>query len=61
MDQSDIGLLTMLTEGLTNGEIAERLGQDEAVVVRRLGEMFARIGAPTRSEATAFAFREHVV
>jgi DNA-binding NarL/FixJ family response regulator len=51
----------MLTEGLTNREIAERLGQDETVVARRLGEMFARIGALTRSEATAFAFREQVV
>jgi len=61
MDQSDVQLLAMLTEGLTNGEIATRLGQDEVTVARRLGEMFARIGAPTRSEATAFAFREQVV
>jgi hypothetical protein len=61
VDESDIDLLTMLTEGLTNREIAERLDQEETVVARRLREMFARIGAPTRSEATAFAFREHVV
>jgi tetratricopeptide (TPR) repeat protein/DNA-binding CsgD family transcriptional regulator len=61
VDESDLDLLTMLTEGLTNREIAARLGGDETAVSRRLGEMFARIGAATRSEATAFAFREHVV
>ena len=61
IDQRDAELLKLLMEGLTNHEIAERLGQDETQVARRLGEMFARIGAPGRSEATAFAFREQVV
>jgi DNA-binding NarL/FixJ family response regulator len=57
----DTELLKLLTEGLTNREIAERLGEEEIAVAGRLGEMFARIGAPSRSEATAFAFRERVV
>jgi DNA-binding CsgD family transcriptional regulator len=61
VEEADIELLEMLTEGLTNREIAVRLDQDETAVARRLGQMFARIGAPTRSEATAFAFREQVV
>jgi DNA-binding NarL/FixJ family response regulator len=61
VDQRDAELLRLLTEGLTNREIAERLGEEETAVARRLGEMFARIGAPNRSEATAFAFRERVV
>jgi DNA-binding NarL/FixJ family response regulator len=61
LDQADTQLLRWLTEGLTNREIAERLGEEETVVARRLGEMFARIGTPSRSEATAFAFRERVV
>jgi tetratricopeptide (TPR) repeat protein/DNA-binding CsgD family transcriptional regulator len=61
VEESDVELLKLLTEGLTNREIAERLGEEETLVARRLGEMFVRIGAPTRSEATAFAFRERVV
>ncbi len=61
LDEGDAGLLKLLTEGMTNREIAERLGEEEPAVSRRLAEMFARIGAPSRSEATAFAFRERVV
>jgi DNA-binding CsgD family transcriptional regulator len=61
LGEADAELLRWLTQGLTNREIAERMGQDEASVARRLGEMFARLGTSSRSEATAFAFREHVV
>ncbi len=57
----DTEVLRLLTEGLTNHEIAERLGLDDPALTRRLGEMFARIGATNRAEATAFAFRESVV
>ncbi len=61
LDDADVQLLKALTEGLTNREIAERTGQVETEVARRLAEMFARLGTPTRSDATAFAFRERVV
>ena len=61
LQDSDTELLRLLTEGLTNREIAERLEVNEDALVRRLGEMFARIGTSSRAEATAFAFRERVV
>jgi DNA-binding NarL/FixJ family response regulator len=61
VDERDTELLKLLTEGLTNREIAQRLGEEEQAVARQLAEMFARIGTPSRSEATAFAFRERVV
>jgi DNA-binding NarL/FixJ family response regulator len=61
LDQSDIELFRPMIEGLTNREIAARLGLEEEVVARRLAEIFARIGASSRAEATAFAFREKVV
>lgn len=61
LDQEETGLLRLLMEGRTNKEIAEEVGESEDKVVRRLGEMFARIGASSRAEATAFAFREKVV
>jgi DNA-binding NarL/FixJ family response regulator len=59
--ESDVELLKVLVEGLTNREIAERLGTDEETVTRRLADIFAKVGASSRAEATAFAFREKVV
>jgi len=58
---SDIVLLRSLVQGRTNREIAQELGVDERTVTRRLGELFVRIGASSRAEATAFAFQERVL
>ncbi|MDP9297950.1 MAG: AAA family ATPase [Actinomycetota bacterium] len=58
---ADTALLKSLVQGKTNGEIAEELGIDERAVIRQLGELYARIGASSRAEATAFAFRERVL
>jgi hypothetical protein len=54
-------LLRSLVQGKTNREIADDLGIDEPAVERRLGELFATIGASSRADATAFAFRERVL
>jgi DNA-binding NarL/FixJ family response regulator len=54
----DAELLESLIRGKTNREIAEDTGMDETAVARRLGELYAKIGASSRAEATAFAFRE---
>jgi DNA-binding NarL/FixJ family response regulator len=61
MDESDVELLRRLVEGLTNREIAARLGLEEEFVTRRLGEIFARMGASSRAQAKAFALMEQVV
>ena len=61
VEESDVELLGHLVQGLTNSEIAERLGLKEEEVSKRLAGIFARIGASSRAEATAFAFRERVV
>jgi DNA-binding NarL/FixJ family response regulator len=61
IDDGKTELLKLVIEGQTNAEIASALGAQEADVTRRLGELFAAIGASSRAEATAFAFREHVV
>jgi len=61
LDRADAALLRGLIQGRTNQEIAQEMGLEETAVVRRLGELFARIGASSRAEATAFAFRERVV
>jgi DNA-binding NarL/FixJ family response regulator len=54
-------LLAMLTEGLATAEIASRVDSTEESVRLRLGEMFAKIGASSRGEATAFALSEGVL
>jgi DNA-binding NarL/FixJ family response regulator len=58
---ADHALLQSLIQGRTNAEIAQELGVEEGDVVLRLGELFAKIGASSRAEATAFAFRERVL
>jgi DNA-binding CsgD family transcriptional regulator len=58
LDEGERGLLGLLTEGLTNREIAERLGTSTEDIGLRLQKMFAKVGASTRGEATAFALRE---
>lgn len=60
-EDADAELFGPLVEGLTNQEIAEKLGIEEEEVSRRLAGLFAKIGASSRAEATAFAFREQVV
>jgi DNA-binding CsgD family transcriptional regulator len=57
----DRRMLLLLTEGHTNREIGEQLGIALEDVSRRLGEVFTRIGASSRAEATAFAFQRGVL
>lgn len=61
VEDDHAALLALLSEGLTNREIAERLGIEDSAVTRKISEMFASIGASSRAEATAFAFREGVI
>jgi DNA-binding NarL/FixJ family response regulator len=60
-EDEDAPLLRSLVQGKTNREIAEEIGVDEQTVARRLGELFARLGASSRAEATALAFRQRVL
>jgi DNA-binding NarL/FixJ family response regulator len=59
--EGDADLLRLLMGGNTNREMADSLGITEEAVARRLGEVFARIGASSRAEATSFAFRGNLV
>jgi DNA-binding NarL/FixJ family response regulator len=54
-------LLGLLTEGLTTEEIAARVDVPVESVRIRLQHMFAKVGASSRGEATAFALREGVL
>ncbi|MBD0328893.1 MAG: AAA family ATPase [Thermoleophilia bacterium] len=50
-------LLWLVVEGRTNAEIARELGVAEQDVVRRLTEMYARLGVSSRAGAALVAFR----
>jgi DNA-binding CsgD family transcriptional regulator/tetratricopeptide (TPR) repeat protein len=61
IDDRDEELLRLVVEGLSNEEIAARLGIAETDVHRRLAATFAKIGASSRADATAFAFQSGVL
>jgi DNA-binding NarL/FixJ family response regulator len=58
LDQPDALLLRLLMEGRTNREIADQLGLAPEVLRRRLAQMYAKVGASSRGEATAIALAE---
>jgi DNA-binding NarL/FixJ family response regulator len=55
LQEEDSRLLGLLVEGKTNHEIAEEIGVDEKAVTIRLAELFVRIGASSRADATVAA------
>lgn len=61
LSEEETQLLWLLIEGRTNRDIAQVLGVSDEEVVRRLARVYGRIGVSSRAEATAVAFREHVV
>ena len=50
-------LLHLLTQGLTNHEMAVQLSLTDDELSARLARLLARLGASTRAEATSLAFR----
>jgi DNA-binding NarL/FixJ family response regulator len=56
LDDDEAALLRLMMEGRSDFEIARELSLDERDVEQRLGETFAKIGAPNRSVATLYAF-----
>ena len=61
VDDHDVELLRLVVEGLSNDEIAARLGVEANEVTRRLAATYARIGASSRADATAFAFQSRIL
>ena len=48
-------VLTLLTEGLGNADIAERLSLSEKTVRNHLSNLFDKLGVWTRAQAIVFA------
>lgn len=54
-------ILTSLTRGLTNDDIAKQLGISVPSVKTHLAALFAKLGVANRSEAVAIALRKHLL
>lgn len=58
LTERDIEILHLLTEGLTNQEIADRLHLAEKTVRNRLTQIFRKLHLENRSQAIVYALRE---
>lgn len=54
-------ILSSITRGLTNNDIAKQLGISTASVKTHIMALFSKMGAATRSEAVAIALRKHLL
>jgi DNA-binding NarL/FixJ family response regulator len=61
LDEAEIRLLWLLSEGRTNAEIAAELCSSEELVSRQLAEVFVKIGASSRADATVAALIGKIV
>ncbi len=59
--ESESRLLWLVIEGRTDADIARELGVTEEEVVKRIAAIYARIGATSRADAAALAFRGRLV
>ncbi|MBQ3289876.1 MAG: response regulator transcription factor [Kiritimatiellae bacterium] len=53
-------ILTSVTRGLTNEDIAKQFGISANAVKHHLSAIFAKIGTANRAEAAAYAFKRHL-
>ena len=56
-----IDILSSVTRGFTNADIAKQLGLQEQSVKEHISAIFAKIGAANRSEAVAITLRKQLL
>jgi DNA-binding NarL/FixJ family response regulator len=61
LTERELEVLRLVTTGLTNRAIGERLSLSEKTVARHLSNIFAKLGLSTRAAATAYAYENGLV
>jgi DNA-binding NarL/FixJ family response regulator len=61
LDDDETVLLELVAKGFTNQEIATKLGVDHDEIERHLSQIYAKIGASSRADATVFAFQTRML
>jgi DNA-binding NarL/FixJ family response regulator len=56
----EVTILELLAGGGSNQEIADALSISTRTVERHIGNVYLKIGAHNRAEATAYAFRQGI-
>lgn len=61
LDQLELRMLSMLSRGMSNGQIAEELYMSDTTVKRRLRVVFGKLGVSKRTEAVGAATRRGLI
>ena len=61
LTEREVEVLRLVSTGLTNRAIGERLSLSEKTVARHLSNIFAKVGLSTRAAATAYAYENGLV
>ena len=61
LTERETEVLSLLIQGLSNVQIAEKLGVSRATVKFHIGGIFNKLRVNTRAEAIAFAYREGLI
>ena len=57
----EVEILRLVTSGLTNRQLAERLGVSTRTVDAHLRSIYAKLGIKSRSAATRYTIENHLV
>ncbi len=60
LTEQEINILALITEGLTNREIAERVFLSEKTVRNYVSSILSKLDLSSRAEAAAYAVRHHI-
>ena len=61
MTGRELEILTLMVEGLSNNEIAERLIVSQSTVKFHVSNILSKLGVTCRTEAVALALKHHLV
>jgi DNA-binding NarL/FixJ family response regulator len=60
LTEQELNILALLTKGLTNREISERVFLSEKTVRNYVSSILSKLGLSSRAEAAAYAVRHHL-